>query len=65
MRQVKDVLIAYPKECRNAIRTIIDEVGASAETAYAMIMMTSALMDLDPKDETVLHIILKDCGVEV
>ena len=62
---MKDVLIAYPKECRNAIRTIIDEVGASAEIAYAMIMITSALMDLDPKDETVLHIILKDCGVEV
>ena len=65
MSQVKDIAIMYPKGCRQAIRTIVEEVGASVETAYAMILMTSMLMDLDPADERVLHIILQDCGVEV
>ena len=62
---MKDIAGMYPKKCRQAIRTIVDEVGASADIAYAMIMMTSMLMDLDPADERVLHIILQDCGVEV
>ena len=65
MSQVKDIAIMYPKRCRKAIRTIVDEVGTSVETAYALMLMTSALMDLDPGDEQVLHIILQDCGVEV
>ena len=32
--------------------------------AYAMMVMTAALMDLRPEDERVVHIILQDCGIE-
>ena len=60
-----DRAIMYPKKCRKSINTIVNEVGASVETAYAMMLMTAALMDLKPEDEEVIHIILEDCGVEV
>ena len=60
-----DATIMYPKKCRAGIRTITDETGMSIETAYAMMLMTAALMDLAPEDEEVVHIILEDCGVEV
>ena len=56
--------IMYPKRCRKGIQTLTDSVGMSIETAYAMMLMTAALMDLDPGDETVVHIILQDCGIE-
>ena len=59
-----DVTIMYPKNCRNSIRRIVSEVGASVETAYAMLLVTAALMDLRPDDDDVLHIILQDCGIE-
>ena len=57
--------IMYPKRCRTGIRTLVDNVGMSIETAYAMMLMTAALMDLKPEDDEVVHIILQDCGVEV
>lgn len=60
-----DIAIMYPKNCRKSIHRIVDEIGASVETAYGMMLMTAALMDLHPEDEEVLHIILKDCGIEV
>ena len=59
-----DVAIMYPKKCRKSIRRIMNEVGAGPETAYAMMLMTATLMDLNPEDEKVLHIILQDCGIE-
>ena len=59
-----DTAIMYPKRCRKSIHTIVDEVGASEETAYAMMLITALLMDLHPEDDEVLHIILQDCGVE-
>lgn len=59
-----DVTIMYPKNCRQSIRRIVNEVGASVETAYAMMLTTAALMDLRPEDGKVLHIILSDCGIE-
>lgn len=59
-----DQTIMYPKKCRKSIKRIVDDVGASIETAYAMLLMTALLMDLRPEDEDVLHIILQDCGVE-
>lgn len=59
-----DIAIMYPKRCRNSIHRIVDETGVGVETAYAMMLMTAALMDLHPEDEEVLHLILKDCGVE-
>lgn len=59
-----DTAIMYPKRCRKSIHTIVNEVGASEETAYAMMLMTATLMDLRPEDDEVLHIILQDCGIE-
>ena len=54
----------YPKRYRNSIKRIVNEIGASVDTAYGMMLMTAALMDLHPEDETVVHIILQDCGIE-
>ncbi len=59
-----DATIMYPKKCRRSIKTIVNEVGASVETAYAMILMTALLMDLHPEDDEVVHMILRDCGIE-
>lgn len=59
-----DTAIMYPKPCRKNIHTIVDEVGASEETAYAMMLMTATLMDLNPEDDEVLHMIFQDCGIE-
>ena len=53
----------YPKECRKSIQRLTDEVGMSAETAYAMMLITAVLMDLKPSDEKVMNIILEDCGI--
>lgn len=60
-----DLLITYPRNCRKSIRTLVNEIGVSIETAYAMMLMTATLMDLHPEDEKVIDIILKDCGIEV
>lgn len=56
--------LIYPKKCRKNMRILMDEIGVCAETAYAMMMLTAALMDLSPEDEKVADMILKDCGVE-
>ena len=58
-----DVAIMYPKKCRPSIRRIMNAVGAAPETAYAMMLMTAALMDLHPEDERVADMILEDCGI--
>ena len=54
----------YPRRCMKGIQTLTDMIGMSRETAYAMMVMTAALMDLRPEDERVVHIILQDCGIE-
>ena len=54
----------YPKPCRKSIRTLMNEIGTSAETAYAMMLMTATLMDLNPGDDEVVHLVLQDCGIE-
>lgn len=56
--------IIYPKPCRKSIRILNSEIGVSDETAYAMMLMTAALMDLNPEDDEVVHLILRDCGLE-
>jgi len=48
---------------KRAVRKIVDAVGVNEDTAYAMILMTSALMDLSPDDGRVVELILQDCGV--
>lgn len=47
------------------MHTLKEKIGISMETAYAMILFTSAMMDLNPDDDKVVQIILKDCGVEI
>lgn len=59
-----DITRMYPKHCRKNIHILVNEIGVSVETAYAMMLMTAAMMDLQPGDEEVLHIILQDCGIE-
>lgn len=59
-----ETAMMYPKKCRKGIHTLVDEVGVSVETAYAMMRMTALLMDLQPEDDEVVTMILKDCGVE-
>lgn len=59
-----EALLSYPKKCRENIKAIVNEVGTSPETAYAMMLMTALLMDLNPEDKEVLRIIFQDCGIE-
>ena len=58
------IAVMYPKKCRRSINVLVNEIGTSAETAYAMMLMTATLMDLNPEDDEVLRIFLKDCGIE-
>lgn len=60
-----DGMIMYPRQCRQSLRTIMNEVGVSVELAYAMMLMTATLMDLKPEDGKVVDMILSDCGIEV
>lgn len=58
-----DFATLYPKEHRKAIKRLMSAVGMSVETAYAMMVMTAALMDMDPADDRVIDMILSDCGI--
>jgi len=58
-----DITTMYPKECRKNIKRLVSAVGMSSETAYAMILMTAALMDLRPEDSIVVDYVLEDCGI--
>ena len=60
---MNDIAIMYPRTCRKSIRRLVDSIGMSVETAYAMMLMTAALMDLNPGDDEVADMILEDCGV--
>lgn len=53
----------YPAPCRASIRKITKAIGVNVETAYSMIRMTAALMDLRPEDDDVVRIIFQDCGI--
>ena len=56
--------IMYPKSCRKNIQRLVDVIGVSVETAYAMMLMTATLMDLRPEDEQVVDMIMEDCGMD-
>lgn len=60
---MKDPTILYPKNCRKNIIRIVNAIGASVETTYAMMLMTAMLMDLRPEDDEVADMILEDCGI--
>lgn len=52
---------SFPAPCRANLKTIISNVNTDVETAYAMVLLTAALMDLCPADPKVAEIILDDC----
>jgi len=56
-------LTMYPKDSRKNIRRLVSAVGMSVETAYAMMLMTAALMDLRPEDDETADYVLADCGI--
>jgi len=43
---------------------LMSRLCTDAQTAYAMILMTAALMDLSPDDDRVAETVLMDCGIE-
>lgn len=53
----------YPLRCLKSIRKITKALGVDMETAYSMMLMNAALMDLRPEDEDVVTMILEDCGI--
>lgn len=55
----------YPKLVRRNISILCDRLCVDPETAYAMLLMTAALMDLNPEDGKVVEIILMDNNMEV
>ena len=58
-----DIVNLYPKSVRKNINRLVSAIGMSAETAYSMILMTAALMDLRPEDSIVVDYVLEDCGI--
>lgn len=55
----------YPKPIRKNISKLCNILCVDDATAYAMILMTAALMDMHPSDSKVVETILNDCNVEV
>ena len=53
----------YSESCKRLIRKITSAVPVSEDMAYSMMLMTAALMDLQPDDDAVAQMILEDCGV--
>lgn len=63
---MKATIENYPESCRANISTIMSHVNTDVETTYAMMLLTSTLMDLSPSDPKVVEIILDDCkGMKV
>ena len=58
-----DVISNYPEKCRKSIRRLVSAVGMSAETAYSLLLLHAALMDLYPEDSEVVEIILSDSEI--
>ena len=55
----------YPGRCSRHIRLLMDRLCPDAGTAYKMMLMTAALMDIHPEDKEVVEMILSDCHLEV
>ena len=53
------------EECKMNIDRIMFATGMNRETAYSMLLMTAALMDLTPSDEEAADMVIKDCTAEV
>ena len=52
--------MGYAESRVKLARRITDAVPVDDETAYTMILMTAALMDLRPDDDAVVDMILED-----
>ena len=55
----------YPVSSRRSISKLSSMLSTDYQTAYAMMLLTAALMDLHPNDSKVIDMILADCHVEV
>jgi len=55
----------YPAANRRSIVKLSSMLSTDYQTAYAMMLLTTALMDLHPNDSKVIDTILTDCHVEV
>ena len=55
----------FPRRYMKSIRKLCRILSTDEETAFSMMLMTATLMDLNPEDDKVVDMILKDCGVEV
>lgn len=53
----------FPRRYKKNVDRIVSAIGASPETAYAMILLTATLMDLRPDDDSIVDMILEDCGI--
>lgn len=58
-----DIGIPHPQECKKSVRRLMSATGMTTDTAYSMILMTAALMDLRTDDPQVVDIVLADCGI--
>ena len=47
---------------QKAVTQITTSTGMDEHDAYAMLLLTAALMDLHPDDDEVVAMILQDCG---
>ena len=50
---------------RKHVRKLAAMLCTDVETAYAMILLTAAMMDLKPDDSKVTEMIMNDCHMEV
>ena len=53
----------FPRRYKKNVDRICSAIGTSPDTAYAMMLLTATLMDLRPDDESVVDMILSDCGI--
>ena len=59
-----EIRTIYPERCNKSVRKVSGALYTSEETAYAMLLMTAALMDLRPEDDRTAEIVLADCGID-
>lgn len=52
----------FPKQYRKNIQKLTSLLHTDAETAFAMMLMTAVMTDLNPEEERVAEIILSDCS---
>ena len=51
-----------PERCEPNARRLVRRMGVNEDEAYAMMLLTAVLMDLDPDDDAVIEMILRDSG---